>query len=275
LIDEALLRFAHPERILATTRLPGLGTLTGQVLADLYGIDTGSYERTRRRWREEAELAVEGMLDDAFVARLRALPLARGARVTAFGDSITADRQSWAELLCLALGATRGRDRIEVINRGLSGDSTAGALTRLHDLRALQPDLVLVLLGTNDARRHEGVMLHSHRETARNLRELHDAFRHSAWRFAWLTPPPFLPERVAQDPVARDRGISWTCADVARKAALVRSLPQGVIDLWPSFGDPPNGELLLADGLHPSLAGQQAILSAVLSRFPGTAPRAS
>jgi len=59
LTDEALLRFAHPERILATTRLPGVGTLSGKVLADLYGIDTRAYERTRRRWREEAEHAVQ------------------------------------------------------------------------------------------------------------------------------------------------------------------------------------------------------------------------
>jgi lysophospholipase L1-like esterase len=274
LTDEALLRFAHPERILATTRLPGVGTLSGKVLADLYGIDTRAYERTRRRWREEAEHAVEAMLDDALVARLRALPLARAARITAFGDSITADRQSWAELLCLALDATRGRDRIEVINRGLSGDSTAGALTRLHDLRASRPDVVLILLGTNDARRHEGVMLHSHRETARNLRALRDVFLRAGWRCAWLTPPPLLPERVAEDRVLRERGIAWTRADIVRKAAIVRSLPRGVIDLWPPFGDPPNGDLLLPDGLHPSLAGQQAILAAVLSQFPGSAPRA-
>ncbi len=272
--DEALVRFAHPERILATTRLPGVGTLTGKVLADLYGIDASVYERTRRRWREEAELAVEAMLDDALVARLRALPLARGARVTAFGDSITADRQSWAELLCLALDATRRRDRIAVMNRGLSGDTTAGALARLHDLRASQPDLVVVLLGTNDARRHEGIMLHSHRETARNVRALHDVFRRAGWRCAWLTPPPILPERVAEERAIRERGISWTGADIARKAAIVRSYPEGVIDLWPPFGDPPHGDLLLPDGLHPSLAGQQTILSALLWQFPGTAPRA-
>jgi lysophospholipase L1-like esterase len=274
LIDDALLRFAHPERILATTRLPGVGTLTGKVLADLYGVDTSAYERTRRRWREEAELAVEAMLDDALVARLRALPLARGTRIAAFGDSITADRQSWAELLCLALDATRGRDRIELINLGLSGDTTAGAITRLHDLRASQPDLVLTLLGTNDARRQEGIMLLSHRETARNLRALGGVVRRAGWRCAWFTPPPLMPERVAEDPVMQDRRISWTHADVAAKAAIVRSQPHGVIELWPAFGEPVNGDLLLTDGLHPSLRGQQAILSALLSQFPGTAPRA-
>jgi lysophospholipase L1-like esterase len=275
LTDEALLRFAHPERILATTRLPGVSTLTGKILADLYGIDADAYERTRRRWREEAELAVEAMLDDAFVARLRALPLARGTRVAAFGDSLTADRQSWAELLRLALDAARGGDRIEVINLGLSGDTTAGALTRLHALRAARPDLVLVLLGTNDARRQDGIMLLSHRETARNVCALRGAVRRAGWRSAWLTPPPLVPDRVAADPVTRERGISWALADVAVKSAIVRSRRTGVIDLWPAFGTPADGDLLLADGLHPSLAGHRAILSTLLARFPGSAPRAT
>ena len=268
--DEALLRFAHPERILAATRLPGVDTLSGKVLADLYGIDTDAYERTRRRWRAEAERAVEAMLDDTVVARLRALPLARGTRVAAFGDSITADRQSWAELLHLALDAARARDRIEVINLGLSGDTTAAAFTRLHALRAAQPDLVLVLLGTNDARRQDGIMLLSHRETARNVRLLRGVVRRAGLRCAWLTPPPFMPDRVAADAAMRERGVSWSLADVATKAAIVRAQRSGVIDLWPAFGEPVDGDLLLADGLHPSLAGQQAILSALLARFPGT-----
>jgi acyl-CoA thioesterase-1 len=268
--DDALLRFCQPERILATTRLPGLAALDDDVLARLYGIDRPALARTRARWRREAEAAVEAALrtDRRLVRGLRALPLGRGDRVLALGDSITADRQSWAELLTLALDAVRARDRIAVVNAGLSGDTTTGAIARS---RAFAGDHVLVLLGTNDARRHgreRGVMLVSHRETARNVVALRRLLRAASRTLAWITPPPCRPERVGRDALFRAADLDWRLDDLAGKARIVRRLPDPVIDLWPAFGSPAGGDLLLADGLHPSLAGQLAILAAVVAGWP-------
>jgi lysophospholipase L1-like esterase len=261
--DDALLRFCHPERILATTRLPGLDALDADVLAGLYGIDAAAHERTRERWRREVELALQGALDDRLVRRLRGLPFARGDRVVVIGDSITADRQSWAELLALALAEIGAG--VTVVNGGLSGDTTTGALARSRSLRATRPDHVLVLLGTNDARRHgraDGEMLVSHRETARNLDALRGRFRDTP--VAWITPPPVAPARIARDALLREGDVTWRLADVAAKRRIVRARPEPVVDVWPAF----TPELLLADGLHPSLAGHVAILRAV-SRLGG------
>jgi lysophospholipase L1-like esterase len=259
--DDALLRFCHPERILATTRLPGLGALDADVLAGLYGIDPAAHARTRARWREEAERAVASALDDVLVRQLRGLPFARGDRVLVVGDSITADRQSWAELLALALDAIGAG--VTVVNGGLSGDTTTGALARVRTLRAAQPDHVLVLLGTNDARRHgraDGVMLVSHRETARNLDALRCVF--AGTPVTWITPPPVAPERIARDALLREADVTWRLPDVAAKRRIVRGRPEPAVDVWPAFGP----ELLLDDGLHPSLAGHVAILRAFSRR---------
>jgi lysophospholipase L1-like esterase len=40
-------------------------------------------------------------------------------------------------------------------------------------------------------------------------------------------------------------------------------------DLWEVFGNPPEPEFLLPDGLHPSLAGQKAIAAALVKRMGG------
>lgn len=264
--DDALLRFCHPERILATTRLPGLAALDGDVLAGLYGVDPAAHERTRARWRRELECALEAALDDELVRGLRALPF---RRVLLVGDSITADRQSWAELLALALDAVGAC--VDVVNAGLSGDTTAGALARSRLLRATRPDHVLVLLGTNDARRHgraDGVMLISHRETERNLTALRRALPAP---ITWITPPPVCPERIERDALLREADLAWRLPDVAAKRRIVRRQPGAVVDLWPAFGQPVRPELLLGDGLHPSLAGQVAILRAVSG--PAAGPR--
>ncbi|MGB9691821.1 MAG: GDSL-type esterase/lipase family protein [Candidatus Sumerlaeaceae bacterium] len=73
----------------------------------------------------------------------------RNATIVAFGDSLTAGS-----------GASPGHDYpselsrllgLPVINRGVGGDTTARALARLEgDVLALEPGLVIVILGGND-----------------------------------------------------------------------------------------------------------------------------
>jgi acyl-CoA thioesterase-1 len=104
-------------------------------------------------------------------------------------------------------------------------------------------------------------MLVSHRETARNLAVLRRAL--GSARIAWITPPPVCPARIASDALLREAELEWRLPEVAVKRRLVRRRPEPVVDLWPAFGLPVRPELLLDDGLHPSLAGQLAILQAV------------
>ncbi|MCB1521559.1 MAG: arylesterase [Hyphomicrobiaceae bacterium] len=77
-------------------------------------------------------------------------------RIVAFGDSLTAGYglrpgQSFPEVLEAAL-KSRGH-RVEVVNAGVSGDTTAAGLERFEWAVGADADAVIVELGANDALR--------------------------------------------------------------------------------------------------------------------------
>ncbi|WP_374377271.1 arylesterase [Dongia sp.] len=79
--------------------------------------------------------------------------MAAPVRILAFGDSLTAgyglpENDGFVPQLQQAL-QQMGRD-VTVINGGLSGDTTAGGLSRLDWMLGDKPDLVIVELGAND-----------------------------------------------------------------------------------------------------------------------------
>jgi len=80
----------------------------------------------------------------------------QGVAVVALGDSLTSGYQmaageSYPEQLSLRLGRP-------VLNRGVSGDSTAEGLARLErDVLAENPRIVIVGLGANDMLRHQPI----------------------------------------------------------------------------------------------------------------------
>jgi acyl-CoA thioesterase-1 len=227
-----LVRYCHPDKILGATRLPG--TLSEDAIAALYGTDVATYGTLRADLASEARGAARGLAGS---------PFAPGSTILALGDSITDDLGSWAEILRHAL------PEVAIVNAGLSGESTTGAIARLSRL-AVRPTWALVLLGTNDARRHgDAPMLVSHAETRRNLRIIDATLRRRCRHVRWLTPPPIFA------PVDADPDLHWEPADIAAKADLVRALDPSAIDLWPGFAP----EHLCPDGLHPSPAGQRFI----------------
>lgn len=81
---------------------------------------------------------------------------AKVLKVVCFGDSITGQPDhrkfmKWSDVLACMLEARLGPGRAGVLNRGIAGDTTAGALARLEgDVIAEKPDVVTVLLGGND-----------------------------------------------------------------------------------------------------------------------------
>jgi acyl-CoA thioesterase-1 len=245
---ERLIRYCHPAKLLGTTRLPGLATLDAATLAGLYGVSAERYRDIARAMREEAV---------AGAAELAAASVHVGGPVLALGDSHTDDLASWAEILGALLD-------VPVVNAGLSGDTTTAARARVNRL----PPVVhaVVMLGTNDARRHgtQDVLV-SHGETERNLRAIDHELRCRCQRVTWITPPPIDERRIGVDRSHREAGVSWRLEDVAAKAALVRDACPGAIDLWPAF----TPEHLGADGLHPSSAGQRLIAARVLERLGG------
>lgn len=74
------------------------------------------------------------------------------------GDSLTAGygvkpEQAWPSLLQGLLSANATTAHWQIVNAGVSGDTTAGGLRRLDALLARKPTAVLVALGGNDGLR--------------------------------------------------------------------------------------------------------------------------
>lgn len=116
------------------------------------------------------------------------------SRVLALGDSLTAGagvarEQAWPGLLA-------GRTGWEVVNGGVSGDTSAAALRRLPALlEEHEPVLVLVTLGGNDMLRHV-----PEPETVANLRQILDMVKASGAAAVLLaTPKPSVAGAVFQN----------------------------------------------------------------------------
>lgn len=264
---ERLVRLQHPWKVLAG--LPGVAALDDRVTAGLLDTDPATYDELRAGVERGAAESASRLLDDpAWAERMDALPFAAGDVVVALGDSLTADLGSWAEILRRALDLRRGGDGIRIVNAGVSGETTTDVRKRLVAVAGEAPAWVVVLVGTNDARSHgydAPEPLVSREESARNLAAIRDFLRRrTGARLVWMTPPPVLEDLIARDRRFRLQELSWDDGELAARAALAHDLGDPVIDLGPVFGRPCPPELLLADGLHPSPAGHERILGALL-----------
>lgn len=268
-IEESM-QYHHPEKTLA--ELPGGQEIGDELIAPFFGTDISTYREIKDAFSERTRRCARELLQDARFARLvDRMPFEQGSTVVGLGDSITDDSQSWLEILRHLLNERRPEDGIELVNAGISGDTTSGLLGRFLDILESDPAWIFILIGTNDVafvRNPRTKPLVSLEETGKNLRALRDlATKLSEARLVWMTPPPALEARVAAGSSPSEP--TWRNADLAEVARLVREVAgrDTLVDLWEAFGDPPEPELLLPDGLHPSLAGQRAIAAALVEQL--------
>jgi lysophospholipase L1-like esterase len=92
----------------------------------------------------------------------------------------------------------------------------------------------------------------------------------SAASWVWMTPTPVLEDRVAAFPGFRFGHSSWRNADLLALAEAVGRFDDPVVDLMAAFGMPPDGDLLGPDGVHPTLAGQTTIATALVHHLTST-----
>lgn len=190
-----------------------------------------------------------------FVVAL-ALGLASGGRVLAespvllvLGDSLSAaygmDAEAgWVGLLQARLDAD-GR-RFQVVNASVSGETTAGGLSRLPGLLAShRPRVLIIALGANDGLR--GFPL---KTLSTNLTRMIELGRAAGARvlLAGLRLPPNYGAAYTEGFQAVFREVA-----VAEQVPLVPLLLAGVEGF----------ELMQADGIHPSAAAQPRILDTV------------
>jgi len=173
-------------------------------------------------------------------------PVLAAPTILVFGDSLSAaygiPRESgWVSLL------QRHLPRHSVVNASVSGETTAGGLTRLPQvLAAHRPNITIIELGANDGLR--GLPM---QQTARNLEAMIDlAKKHGSQVLlvGMRLPPNYGP--------AYTHKFQAVFAQVAkaRKVRLVPFLLDGVADQRDRFQ---------ADGLHPDAGAQPQLMDNV------------
>jgi acyl-CoA thioesterase-1 len=201
---------------------------------------------TRRRWTPGAALLAAAILGAAgVVAPARAHP----AVVVDLGDSLTAGYglpegeafparlQGW--LLRRGIAA-------QVVNAGVSGDTTAGGLARLDWALADKPDLVILALGGNDALR--GIDPATVRANLDKMIRKVEAAGAKVLLLGMLAPP------------------NW---GEAYRSAFDRIFPDLArtyhVPLYPFFleGVAMKPELNQADGLHPNARGVAVLVDRI------------
>jgi acyl-CoA thioesterase-1 len=262
-----IIQFQHPEKIFA--RMPGIDDAT---VAAIFGVDLEKYRSIKAGFAQSARRAASELLANPdFAARIDRLPVTLGATVVGVGDSITDDYQSWLEILRHLLELQRPHDGIRVVNAGVSGDTTAQIISRFLAVVDEQPDWIICMAGTNDARMHglsPTKTLVSIQETAKNLGALRNfAATQTSARWVWMTPAAVIEGWIADDWFLGPLQLRWNNTDLAAIAEVVRQQPDPVVDLHALFGVPAKPEWLLSDGLHPSLGGQQAIARALVEHL--------
>ncbi|MGZ5132123.1 MAG: arylesterase [Caldimonas sp.] len=208
--------------------------------------------RARRRWLAHCSAALGA------AAALAAMPsLAAVARksqaILVVGDSLSAEYglqrgSGWVALLGERLA--REHPAASVINASISGDTTAGGLTRLPALlRQHRPSLVVLELGGNDALR--GLPIETTRSNLVEMARLVKAAGAKVLIVGMQVPPNY----------GRSYGERFAAlfAEVARSegAALVPFMLKGVAD------GPQADAMFQADRIHPLASAHPIILGNV------------
>ena len=191
-------------------------------------------------------LAPRLLLLAAAIALLASPPAGGDDRViVVLGDSLTAGLGVDAEEAYPALLQTRLRREgfaYRIVNAGVSGDTTAGAVRRLDWVLRAHPAIVVVALGANDGLR--GLPVTAMRD---NLVLIVTRLQASGARvlLAGMRLPPNYGEAYTRE-----------FAEAFRAVARQTSVPLVPFLLEGVAGD---ARLNQADGIHPNAAGQRVV----------------
>ena len=266
----SLVQYIHPEK--AYFWVPGFSDET--VLAGLYDLDVATYEEIKAGFTAAARGAAEELLADAsFAERVDRLPFKENALVVTIGESDTDSLQSWFEIVRHVLDLRRPEDGIHLVNMGISAQTTTQAIRSMVPVLAQQPDWIICALGANDAVRispEPSKTLVSIEETRRNLAELRrlaDIGTTAQW--VWLARMPLDQARMDAYPPFRMGPVAfnWRNADMDAVNAWLHEQPELVVSIHAAFGSPVPPEFQEPDGLHPTLAGHQAIAREFVERL--------
>ena len=173
-----------------------------------------------------------------------------------WGDSLSAAYgiaadEGWVNLLQEKLG-----DNYKVVNGSISGETSAGGLTRLPEaLKTHQPAYVLLELGANDGLR--GIDLPTMRSNLEQMVKLAQAAKAKVVLIGIKLPPNYGTTFTDKfDAVYTDLAKEY-------ELPLVPFLLAGVAEDW---------DLMQADGLHPTAEAEPKVLDNVWAVLEGVLP---
>lgn len=181
-------------------------------------------------------------------------------KLVCMGDSLTEGYEidktkRWSDLLSKRLG-------IEVVNCGISGDTTTGMLSRFyHQVIANHPSHVIILGGTND------LWLHSTPQQI--IANIHAMVRQAKYNdivpIIGIPTPVYTPEDYSVDTYfVNDFNLSEAMREFQQ---ILKAYVKEDEKLWIDFSDGIHEGLMLDDGVHPNEAGQEVMMETVMRFF--------
>jgi lysophospholipase L1-like esterase len=267
------IRYTDTRRWPLLGRFPVGDDLHAELLAQMLGCSGDAVRSVAADLTGQARETAAAMVADAgFNKAIEALPFRTQDRVVAVGDSITADRLGWFELLSAAVALT-GRPTGAMINLGVSGNTTADVIERFDLLEAARPSHVLLMLGTNDVRSHGRAVAYrmvGAAETERNLRAIIDLIVTGLGAAVTVITPPAVDQRRI-DTFFADAPVGWHADDIAEVAGIIRKVAPTGVDLHGFTREHVAGNFLEPDGVHPTAAGQRLILTHIVAGLAANA----
>ena len=189
-------------------------------------------------------------------------------RIVCFGSSITGiyyhtgSRRAWSDMLGIALGRMYPKAKIEVVNAGVSGNSTVQALQRIRtDVLDRKPHLVAVMFGMNDVVRNTPQTFHD------NLVNIVNQCRGAGSEVVLMTSNAILPEDSR-----RPEGRLEEFVQVTR--AVGRELGVPVADCYRAYADVRRVSRrafleVMSDTIHPNMRGHKIFAEEVAYAVSG------
>jgi acyl-CoA thioesterase I len=193
-------------------------------------------------------------LKTLFIALLVGIvqPITAPKVILFYGDSLTAGYGLSTEEAFPALveeKLNKSEQVVRIINAGLSGETSAGGLTRLDWVIRQPIDIFILELGANDGLR--GLPLE---ETQKNLQLIIDKVKAKFPKVKMVIAGMMVPPNMGSEYTAKFQKIF---PDLAKKnnASLIPFLLQDVAG---------NEKLNLADGIHPNVEGHKIVADNVI-----------
>jgi acyl-CoA thioesterase I len=190
------------------------------------------------------------MVTAAAVLALASVSAAEPVKIVAFGDSLTSGhRLPKSDAYPARLEASLKDDGVDavVVNHGVSGDTTTGAMKRLQGALDEKPEVFIVALGVNDGLRGVPVP-----QVRRNLEQIIEAAQKQGAAVV-LCAMEALPFNGWQYTV--DFHNLYTELAAKYSVPLVPFIMMGVLG---------NPDLMSPDGVHPNAAGAKVLAATIL-----------